>query len=153
MEEQNDTSAIEETAEALLDELSEISIIAPELSDEEKAEHEFLRQVFRPLCYYLAAYNIQLPQPSTSSIIETILKYDIKIDDDIRELLQLRYVNPQTPIDWTTESQKIRDPKNLFTTPSPDPLLRLSETCHMSLPKPVRQHLALVYYFGGDKTS
>ena len=39
-----------------------------------------------------------------------------------RELLQLGYVNPQTPIDWTTESQKIRDPKNLFTTPSSDPI-------------------------------
>ncbi len=153
MEEQYDTSAIEETAEALLDKLSEISVIAPDLSDEERAEHEFLRQVFRPLCYYIAAYDIQVPEPSTSSVIETILTDDTKLDEETRELLQLRYVNPQTPIDWTAESQKIRDPKNLFTNPSPDPLLRLSYRCHMNLPKPVRQHLALVFYFGGDDLS
>lgn len=153
MQEHHDISEIEETAEALLDQLSEISIIAPDLSDEEKAEHEFLRQVFRPLCYYLAAYNITASQPSTASVIETILKHDVKVDKETQAFLQSRYVNPQPPIDWTTESQKIRDPENLFTTPSPDPLLRLSYTCHMNLPKPVRQHLTLVFYFGGDKTS
>jgi hypothetical protein len=151
-EQQYDTSAIEETAEALLDELTEISVIAPDLSEGDRAEHEFLRQVFRPFCYYLAAYDIKIPQPSTSAVIEAILTYDI-IDAETKELLQLLYVNPPTPIDWTAESQKIRDPKNLFTTPSPDPLLRLSYACHHDLPKPVRQHLALVFYFGGDDLS
>jgi hypothetical protein len=153
MEEQYDTSVIEESANKLLDSLSEISVMNPDLSAGDRAEHEFLRQVFRPICYYLVSYNIPVPQPTISSLLETVLSYDVKVDDEARNTLLEAYVNPPAPTDWTLESQKIRNPKNLFTIPSPDPLLRLSYTCHLYLPKPIRQHLALVFYFGGDDLS
>lgn len=151
MQEEYNTSAIEESAEKLLNTLPELKIADDSLTPAVIAERKFLRQVFRPLCYYVATYEIVLEKQSLKELIKILLERIRHVDESTIKELEEKYVTIKTPIDWVGQARLIRDPKNLFTTPSPDPLLRLSYACHQALPKPVRQHLALVFYFGSDE--
>jgi hypothetical protein len=150
MPEEYDITAIEETAEKLLNSLPELNIADESLSQQRIAERKFLRQVFRPLCYSAISYKATVEKHSLPGLIAVILNATKQIDGTTRRELEEKYIKPQKPVDWDAESRHIRVPENLKTTPSPEPLLRLSYACHLALPKPVRRHLTLFFYFGSE---